>query len=279
LPFPIYQGALAETEVALLLTGSGRSRAALAVATWLSHRLRDLGLSSSAGLHAPPLLVANFGTAGAQGREVGETLLVARVREALGESYYPERLVPWKGDEVECRTVATPQREALTEERDCRALYDMEAFGVAEATATFLSTSHLVIGKCVSDQIGVDDTLNWQALASRCEIPYREGALRFLEHAREHLSALLQDSRRLAAERISAAVERLLQAARQSMPLTVTQERELAQHLKSRLARCESPDEIEGVAVWWRSKLPAHAVLDKATAKKALARLLSELTS
>lgn len=263
LPFPLYQ----KHEVALLLTGSGALEAATAVSLWLSHFLRNLGVSHGAGLQAPPLVVANFGTAGADARayEIGQTLLIHRVQNEQGPSLYPERLVPWHGAEGECRTVARPQTEPDERAR----LYDMEAFAVAQATATFLSTSHLVVGKCVSDHLG--EPLDWKRLAQRCDPAYREGASRFLQHARTHARALEEDVRRLRSVEISEQTRALLEEAQTRLPLTVTQQRELTQYLKARLAE----DREKTWVAEWLQRLPSSVPADKREVKAALAWLLA----
>lgn len=274
-PFPCYVNG----EVALLLTGSGPRRAAIAVAGWLGRRLVH---QPGSGLAAPPLVVANFGTAGAYEKrwKVGQTAVIAKVRDGMGESLYPERLVAWSGPEAECRTVATPQREILTEDGARRPLFDMEAFGVAEAVTTFLSSSHLVIGKCVLDEIGPDgDTLDVAALTARCQDDYESGALAFLEHAQRHRALLAGDPRREKTERVPGAVERYLQALRTKLPLTVSQQRELARAVSGQLAACGGAEELEGKLEALLACAPTEPLTDKTAVKKALARLLEQLHS
>ena len=263
LPFPLYQ----QAEINLLLTGSGAVKAGTAVSLWLSHYLRDLGLAHGAGLLAPPLVVANFGTAGADARayEIGQTLLVHRVQDELGPSLYPERLVPWDGVEGECRTVARPRTKSDEKAR----LYDMEAFAISEATATFLSTSHLVVGKCVSDHLG--EPLDWKALAQRCQNAYRQGALRFLQHAQTHARTLEEDGRRLRSVEIAEQTCALLEEALARLPLTVTQQRELTQYLKARLAE----DRDKTWVGEWLKRLPSCIPADKREVKAALISLLA----
>lgn len=274
LPFPLYQAG----DSTLLLTGTGRARAGLAVGAWLSHRLRDLQAASGSGLHAPSLLVANFGTAGAciEDWPVGQTLLIHRVRDGEGESHYPERLVAWSGEETECRTVGTPATEPPTNHRG-RPVFDMEAFGVAEAVTTFLSSSHLVVGKCVSDHLGIDALGDWKALASRCERGYQEGAACFLQHARDHLAALVGDQRRQRSRQIKTATEELLALAREALHLTVAQQRELAQAVRARLAasqtEAEHGQEVERV----KRLLAGLTAADKNEGKKSLALLLEAI--
>lgn len=257
----------------MLVTGSGPA-AAMATAIWLSHRLRELGLATGAGLHAPALVVANFGTAGAYPGtwEIGETVLANRIREGRGESLYPERLVRWSGPEGECRSVPAPQRERWPDDEG-QPLFDMEAFAVAEVTATYLSLAHCVTGKCVSDHIG--EPLDWKSLASRCQAAYHEGALRFLRHARDHLAALETDSRRQRSLELTEQVATLLEQARQALPLTVTQERELARHLRARLAELPTPATSRSWIEAFRARLQGLQVGDKRQAKAALASLLA----
>ena len=274
LPFPLYQGG----DSTLLLTGTGRARASLAVGVWLSHRLRDLRTASGSGLHAPPLLVANFGTAGARQSDwpIGQTLLIHRVRDGEGESHYPERLVVWPGEETECRTVGSPETGAPADQRG-RPVFDMEAFGVAEAVTTFLSSSHLVVGKCVSDHLGIDALGDWKALASRCEKSYQEGAACFLEHARDHLAALMGDQRRQRSRQLKTAVEDLLALACEALPLTVAQQRELTQAVRARLAACQTEAEHGQEVERVKGLLAGLTAADKNEGKKALALLLEAI--
>jgi hypothetical protein len=290
LPYVCYQGEWNRVAVNLLVTGSGRSRSAQAVGAWLSHSLRDSGHGAGAGLQAPPLVVANFGTAGAyyQTWSVGQTLLVNRVRLGegpAGESLYPERLAPWAGEEAECRTVPLPQTSAVEADRvglGRQPVFDMEAFGVAEATATFLSMSHLVVGKCISDEIPdrndpvCGQPFDWKALAQRCQAQYDSGAVAFLEHAIAHLNALESNSRRKQSVAIKGTVDALVATAQAALPLTVSQQRDLAQHLRARLAACGEA-QTEHVASELAALILASPARDKSSAKKLLADLVSQI--
>lgn len=243
----------------------------MAVAAWLTEELR--GRPEANGLLTPAVVVANFGTAGAypDNQPVGQTVLISRVRDGRGESHYPERLLRWPGEEGECRTVPSPQVEVLEDDRG-QPLFDMEAFGVAEATSLFLSSSHLLVGKCVCDHVGAD-SLDWKTLAERCQQDYERGAALFLDHARAHLEALRVDPRRQKGLAIAGAVNACLEAAAE-LALTVSQRRELAQHLRAHLARGQDPQEegrrlAEGLAL-----CPARG---KSESKAALAALLVQL--
>jgi hypothetical protein len=288
LPFAVYQG----EDVTLLRTGKGCLSAAMAVSAWLAQALGQLQPLGGGGLQAPPLLVANFGIAGAQSRDwpIGETVVIHRVRDGHeGESHYPERLVTWSGQETECHTVSQVQLQTA-EHWSSRPVFDMEAFGVAEAVTRYLSSSHLVIGKCVSDHLG-EQMAAWRSLAARCEEPYREGAARFLQHARRHLRLLAGDSRREHAQRMAEALESLLEQARNALSLTVTQQRELSQAWRARLAAACDETALQQEVERWRQRLsaaelggqagsegrPPGSALGKSDSKKALAALLGEL--
>jgi hypothetical protein len=253
-------------DLALLLTGTGKSRAAMAVAAWLGHS------PAGSSLFAPPLVVGNFGTAAAAADHwpIGQTLLVHRVRDHLeGESYYPERLLAWEGDESECVSLARP----LQSSPDCggKPVFDMEAFGVAEATALFLSSAHLVIGKCVSDHPGEEN--DWKALARRCEDDYRRGAELFFGHALEHARMLASDSRRQTARWVESATSKLMSSTRARLRLTVAQERQLAQHLRGCLARRPEDSELQRLD----AVLTDFQAAGRAEARETLARLLAHL--
>ena len=271
LPFPCFQGVHNETVVELLLTGAGRSRAAIAVSGWLA---QELSRRPGTGLLAPPLTVANFGTAGAYHGDwsVGQTLLAFRLKSGTeGESVFPERLVAWPHQETECRTVDSPMREVLPKE-SVRPLFDMEAFGAAQAVTSYLSTSHLVVGKCVLDTIGPegDQDLDFVALRQRCEAAYREGAQHFLDHALQHQRFLEQDLRRQRALEVTSFTEECVAQAQHSLGLTVSQSRELSQELKGRLS---SEADLSRFIKAWQSRPISQEVSDKQARQRALAEL------
>ena len=275
LPFQCFQGVYDDVSIELLLTGSGRSRAAIAVSGWLS---QELASRPGTGLLAPPLTVANFGTAGAYHGDwsVGQTLLAFRLRNGLsGESIYPERFVSWPHQETECRTVDTPMREVAAKE-SVRPLFDMEAFGVAQAVTSYLSSSHLVVGKCVLDTIGPegDQDLDFVALRQRCETAYREGAQHFLEHTLEHQRFLDRDLRRQRSTEIASLTEEFVAQTQPSLGLTVSQSRELAQELRGRLS---AESDLAAFAIAWQSRPTPPATLDKRNRQLALTELLDWL--
>lgn len=275
LPFPVYEN----NNIALLLTGSGALRAGMVVSAWLSRYLQG---RESSGLLAPTLVVANFGTAGAcpQTWDVGQTVLISRARDGLGESLYPERLVSWPGPETECRTVGSPQKDVEPDALKSRPVYDMEAFGISLAVTTFLSSSHLVIGKCVSDQIGAEsDTFDIATLKARCENDYQSGALSFFEHAREHQQLLEEDPRRRKAEWIPELVARCLRELQETLPLTVSQQRELSRRLIAHLAGYDDPEHAQQLVNRILTHRPSSKLSDKSERKTIFSRLLDQLHS
>lgn len=247
----------------------------MAVSGWLA---QELAQSPETGLLAPTVVIANFGTAGAYHGDwsVGQTLLAYRLRNGLeGESLFPERLTRWDGDETECRTVGAPMREVHPGE-SVRPLYDMEAFGVAQAVTSYLSSSHLVVGKCVLDTIGPkgDQHLDYRALRQRCESDYREGALRFLEHALEQQALLDQDQRRQRAVEITELAHHLSAEVQQTLRLTVSQHRDLLQRLKGRLS---AEPELESFMQLWEKRPAFSAGQGKQQRQNALREFLNWL--
>lgn len=266
-------------DVALTICGTGHDRALMATTAWLSRAL----VSHSTGLAAPPLLVANFGTAGAYAgnQQVGETLVISKLsRGAQAErSIYPERLVSWDGEEAECRTVDARQEEISSRdlERGRRPLFDMEAFGVAQSALTFASNAHLVVGKCVLDGIGgeAERALSVGELKKRVESPYRQGAERFLAHALEHQALLAADPRRLRTVELTLQVAELSQLCREMIHLTVTQQRALEQKLRAAL--CVEGQQVENLRAVLEQRLAGLKGASKGEVKTALSQLL-ELT-
>lgn len=247
-PFPLYGGIVEDRPVVLTVCGNGASRALMATTAWLARELEEV----ATGLQAPPLVVANFGTAGAYRDtwEVGQTLLVSKLSPGDRQgAIYPERLVQWDGEEAECRTVDSRQNEVVTAdlERDRRPLFDMEAFGVAQSVLTFLSSAHLVVGKCVLDEIGKEEehALSVADLKERVEPLYRRGAERFLLHALEHQACLSGDPRRLQAQELALQVSQLSELTRELVSLTVSQQRALEQTLRAALSAEADPRRLE----------------------------------
>lgn len=254
----------------------------MATACLLSQELAAHGLATGGGATAPPWLVANFGTAGGAAKdwELGQSALVVRLRDdRQGQAIYPERLLRWEGAEAECCTVAQPQRtlpEETSDQTGRGLLFDMEAHAVASATLRFLSTAHLLVGKCVSDHLGEAER-SWKELAERCQADYWRASQRFLEHALSHALALWRDPRRRRGEAIAAQSRELLQATLQVLPLTVSQQRELHQHLKARLAACPDAAAYQEAAASYRARLLTAPTPGKSGSKQALTRLLEEL--
>lgn len=275
-PFPLYRGAVDEREVALTLCGTGHDRALMATTAWLS---RELAWSSS-GLSVPPLVVANFGTAGAYTgkQQVGQTLLISKLSRGAeaNRSIYPERLVRWHGEEAECRTVSLRQEQVRANDlaRGRKPVFDMEAFGVAQSALTFTSTAHLVVGKCVLDEIGDEGerALSIVELKERIESPYRQGAERFLTHALEHQALLAADPRRLRTLELAQQLAELSQLCREMIQLTVTQQRALEQRLRAAL--CVEGQRMDRLRQVLKERLGGLEGASKPEVKTALSQLL-----
>ena len=270
-PFPLYVRAHGFREVQLTVCGNGYSRALMATTAWLSLRCQG----AQGGLLTPPVVVANFGTAGAYDKSwhLGQTLLVSKVaRAGTAGAIYPERLVEWEGQETECRTVEVRQTE-IEEAYRSSPLFDMEAYGVAESAICFLSSSHLVVGKCVLDRVGdpTETKLSIPELRSRVATEYAQGAELFLEHALAHQAALSGDERRLAAQRLSEEVAQLLEFAGSLVHLTVAQQRLLEQSLRGVLASGERDAE------WARLLLAAELGQEQGAPKSRVKTVLEGL--
>ncbi len=246
-PWSVYRGSGDDAGIYLILTGTGLGASGMAVACWLSHFLRDGRAEEGGGLMTPPLVVANFGTAGAYPKtwSPGQSLLIHRVVSPAGTSIYPEMALRWNGEEAECRTVTQPQKDILESDRlrDRRPVFDMEAYGVAEATQRFLSTSHLCLGKYVLDIVGSEDLDDWRGLASEHSSNYALESLKFLSFARHLQTFIADDGRRqktLAARLWS---QDRLKEILEVLPLTVTQQREVSSALMMKACR---PQNAEG---------------------------------
>lgn len=264
LPFPLYGSV--DHRTALLLSGPGELRAGIALASLLTH----MGCQSE-GLHTPPLVVANFGTAGAnpQSWSIDEVLLINRVTKTDRRPYHPERFISWGGPETSCQTVDTPQTQAQDPNSQ---IFDMEAYGLTEAVVHFLSLAHIVIGKHILDTVGVDSP-NWRALTHRSQAAYKKGAILFLQHALAHQDLLQQNKRRLDTGSISKTVTALVDQAHLTMQLTVTQERELTQHLRGCLAHDPSTVGLSQAFQRWFKEL-STPIEGKPATKQRLAKLL-----
>lgn len=260
LPFPLYT--TSSKDIFLILSGSGKLRAGIAV----SAALALAGCSGHDSLKAPALVVANFGTAGANPNSwrVGQTLLINRLKSSQKKAYLPERLVPWPGEEAECCTVALPQKVP----DNSRAVFDMEGFAIAEGVTTFLSSSHLVVAKCVLDIIGADEH-DIARLTARLAPDYQAGAKMFLRHALNHQQAILQSSRRILSVSLATSLERVMKSACSSMPLTTTQKRALSQFLKGQLAKSQDLDELEQAEKDWQSRFSSISRVENKLAVKA----------
>lgn len=268
LPFPLY--ATSSKDTFLILTGSGKLRAGIAV----SAALALIGCSGHDGFNAPALVVANFGTAGANPNSwrVGQTLLVNRLKSSHKKAYLPERLVHWPGEEAECRTVDLPQKVP----DNSRAVFDMEGFGVAEGVTTFLSSAHLVVAKCVLDIVGTDEH-DIATLTARLKPDYQAGAEIFLQHALQHQQAILQSPRRILSVSLATSLEQVMTSACTSMPLTTTQKRALSQFLKGQLAKSQDIEELEQTVKDWQSRFDSISRVDNKLAVKAKLLALMEV--
>ncbi len=217
---------------ALLLTGSGLDRAGQAVASYLSRLFFAHQWKTGAGLVGPAVLVGNFGTAGAQNWTPGQSLLVHKLLDPTAQfSLYPELHLKSPWPEAECRSLLTPatSAEGLGDQ-----LVDMEAYGVGSATLSFLSNSHLLVGKFVLDNPAPEP--DWRQLTELHTENYRQAALQFLELAQAHLKFLHQDPRRSKALRAQAWSQQRLSELEQKFGFSLTQRRQLGQNLRAAAA-------------------------------------------
>ncbi len=257
MPYPCWRGVDPESslEVELLLCGQGPVAAAAAVAGWLALRLSQSGRKAGSALELEPITVANFGTAACQegAAPPGATFLVNRIARAAstfsegGSPHYPERLLAWSGGEAECHTVQEPQRWAppLGHGAPVR-LYEMEAWGVAEAVAPSIGWAGLLVGKTVLDPLPAraspqpsDGALadlsppDWRTARSAIESAYREGAHAFLELALAHHLLRRNLPRRQLSEEAAGWCSQTLVEIGERIHLTATQRRELARALRA----------------------------------------------
>lgn len=241
LPFPLY----ANEQVKLILTGSGSQTAALIVSGFLAHLFEKFQLKCGGGLMAAPVLIANFGTcAGASLHwKIATSVLVNRILEPTAKrSVFPERHVTTNWPEATCRTVLEP---ATSDQGLGTDVVDMEAYGVAQATESYLSTSHLLVGKFVLDNPGHDSGQKWHQLVKGLEQPYTEASLDFLDLARAHLEFLSEDPRRNKAMTAQLWVQKTLEGVLESVPFTVTQTRQLSGALRAAAGNFEVPSQYD----------------------------------
>lgn len=240
-PWTVYRGAGEDAHTFLILTGTGIGPAGMAVGCWLSHFLRDGQFEEAGGLMTPPLVVANFGTAGAYPNSwsPGQSLLIHRIVSPAGVSIFPEMALRWTAEEAECRTVLEPQRTVVESDlaRDRRPVFDMEAYGVAEATQRFLSTSHLLVAKYVLDLVGTEDLIDWRGLAAEHASGYAQECLKFLQFAKDLQGFLADDARRQKTLDARLWSQDRLKEILEVLPLTVTQQREVTSALMTRACR------------------------------------------
>lgn len=233
------------------------------------------------GLATPPLVVANFGTAGAYPEtwSPGSSLLIHRVVSPAGFSIFPEMALRWAGGETECRTVDRAQATII--EDDCvhgrRPVFDMEAYGVAEATQTFLSTSHLLVGKYVLDIIGDDGSGDWRALTSEHAENYALECLKFLDFAGRLQSFLADDERRCKTVEAQSWSRERLSEVLGVLPLTVTQQRELTATLMVKACEPASGETLSDSEDQIKDCLTGAAPTTKKEVKARLSGLLDRL--
>jgi spore photoproduct lyase len=149
-PLQVYEGALGDVPVRLLLTGVGKLRACASVSGYLARCSRD---------ELQNLLLVNVGLAGLQpvaenihredaGEDFGALYMAHRIQDAgSGRTYYPELTMhPFREAPLLCAD--RPVVEALSGQGW---MVDMESAGICEAAAGYLFWNQISIVKCVSD--------------------------------------------------------------------------------------------------------------------------------
>lgn len=227
--------------VTLILSGSGSFAAGQATAAILARLFSEHGWKSGAGLLAPSILVANFGTAGAQEWRPGQTLMVHRILDPTGQlSIYPERHLRSAWSEAECQTLLQP---AVSPDSLRKRLVDMEAYGVATACTSYLSTSHLLVGKFVLDHPQPDP--DWRELTRQQAEPYTQAAREFLDFAGQHLEFLQRDPRRQKALQADQWSRQCLATLEQKFSFSLTQRRQLRQNLRAAATSFDGETEFQ----------------------------------
>lgn len=290
LPFPVWRGSPVgnseEVLVDILLTGPGITRAAAACSWYLAQTLYQRNLVAGSDLNRSLVVVANFGTAGAYREDwsSGDNLLVNRISGPMpGRAHYPERLLKTPFPEGECRSVMVPQTrvDPADLQRQAKLVFDMEAWGIAEVVAGYLSWAHLVVGKMVLDQIphAVAENLDWRSLVAPHRLAYEDAAQAFLAHALSHLSALVSDPRRQAAHRLEEWSEEVLAFVQSRLHLSVTQQRELLTGLRAWSTGIQGEEAWKEKAQDIRELLEVTSPNQRHAHKAQLAKLYQLLTA
>jgi spore photoproduct lyase len=159
-PLQVYEGALGDEPVRLLLTGVGKLRACACVSAYLARCSKDalqglflvnVGLAGLQLDSAGADQCDHLGSAGidpVNHQDIGALYLAQSVRDAgSGRTYYPELpLHPFGEAALLC--VDRPVTEGFSG-KTC--LVDMESAGVCEAAAGYLFWNQTSVLKCVSD--------------------------------------------------------------------------------------------------------------------------------
>ncbi len=227
-PFPCYSDSLG---VHLIVSGQGLIRSATATAAFLSHT----------ETRSQPLLIANFGTAGAHREQwdIGQGLILNKVSDRCsGGSLFPDRLLRHDWPEAPCLTVSRPAdlgqiQPEVSNREHLRRVYDMEAYGIGAAAEQYVTTSQILLGKYVSDHLNLGAPTDWKKMAERIANGYSEAALEFLQMAQAHQQHLRSDPKRSLVRLSSEWVETTLAEVSSALTLTVSQSRNLEARLRA----------------------------------------------
>lgn len=265
-PFPVFRN---EQGSFLILSGQGYLRTAAAVSAFLSHHGNDVQA------------VGNFGVAGAAPGDwsVGQPVLLNKVVDhSTGKSYFPERQLPspWAETWSDCRP--TPLTSVLDREKSALLpppVYDMESAPFFGTVEQYLSTSQLLLGKVVSDNLVDADP---QEIRKTLREPYEDACEVFWDLLLKKGRLIARDPRREAACRSGTLTEELLEELKKRLPLTVNQERDLRARLTGRLLVDASPDSLENLRTTLSlTEAPTEEPWTKPRIKRQLEKILGEL--
>ncbi len=258
-----------EQKCFLILTGQGYLRTAAAVSAFLSHHASDIQM------------VGNFGVAGAAPGDwsVGQPLLLNKVLDkSTGKSYFPERQLasPWPETWSDCRP--TPVK-AVPVGRKSPLLpppvYDMESAAVFGTVEQYLSTSQLLLGKVVSDNLLEAEPSQIQKTLLK---PYEEACQIFWDLLLKKGRLLTTEPRRKTAGLAATLTERLLEDLQSRLPLTVNQARELKSRLLGRLLVDATPASVAKLRdILTLNEAASEEPWTKPRIKQRLERILGEL--
>ena len=250
----------------LVVCGQGSLLAAICTSGFLSRESSNRGA----------LVVANFGLAGSRQEDwsIGESLMINHSSgESSSRAFFPERLIRHPWPESRCHSVSQTANLTNSSPMKQKCVYDMEAFAIATATESYLSSSQLVIGKFVSDHLQDDELCDWRSIADRVQDDFQFACMSFLKLVQSHHDILRNDPRRKKAQQTEAWWSQTLESLTSELTITVTQQRLLKKRLQAYALGCQALSELEAK----RGELKRLVLAEKGETKSERNQILEKV--